>query len=162
LIIVTNEEKNNIYSSFESNIKVVTDIFPEKAALGGLYTGLSYSKNNYSIIVACDMPFLNSDLLQYMVNISPGYDAVIPRIGNYMEPLHAVYSRNCMTTAENLINQNELSIRKLIGLLKTRYVLKKEIMVYDPDVVSFFNINNNFDLEKAEKIVENHSKIKGS
>lgn len=162
MIIVTNEEKNNIYSSFESNIKVVTDIFPEKAALGGLYTGLSYSKNNYSIIVACDMPFLNSDLLQYMVNISPGYDAVIPRIGNYMEPLHAVYSRNCMTTAENLINQNELSIRKLIGLLKTRYVLKKEIMVYDPDVVSFFNINNNFDLEKAEKIVENHSKIKGS
>jgi molybdopterin-guanine dinucleotide biosynthesis protein A len=103
------------------------------------------------------MPFLNSNLLQYMVNISSGYDTVIPRIGNYLEPLHAVYSKNCMDTAESLINQNELSIRKLVGLLKTRYVLKKEIMVYDPDIISFFNINNNFDLEKAEKIVEKNS-----
>ena len=154
---MTNEEKKDVFSSFESNIKVVTDIFPEKAALGGLYTGLSYSKNNYSVIVACDMPFLNSNLLQYMVNISSGYDTVIPRIGNYLEPLHAVYSKNCMDTAESLINQNELSIRKLVGLLKTRYVLKKEIMVYDPDIISFFNINNNFDLEKAEKIVEKNS-----
>jgi molybdopterin-guanine dinucleotide biosynthesis protein A len=162
LIIVTNEEKKDVFSSFESNIKVVTDIFPEKAALGGLYTGLSYSKNNYSIIVACDMPFLSSDLLQYMVNISPGYDAVIPRIGNYLEPLHAVYSRNCMTTAETLINKNELSVRKLLGLLKTRYILKKEVMVYDPDIISFFNINNSFDLEKAEKIVGKQNKIKGS
>lgn len=143
-------------------MKVVTDIIPEKAALGGLYTGLSYSKNNYSIIVACDMPFLNSELLQYMVNISPGYDAVIPRIGNYLEPLHAVYSRNCIATAENLINQNELSVRKMLGLLKTRYILKKEIMVYDPDIVSFFNINNNFDLEKAEKIIAKRNKNKDS
>jgi molybdenum cofactor guanylyltransferase len=159
---VTNEEKIDAYSSFESNIKVVTDIFPEKAALGGLYTGLSYSKNNYSIIVACDMPFLNSALLQYMVNISPGYDAVIPRIGNYLEPLHAVYSKNCIATAEKLINNNELSVRKLVGLLKTRYILKKEIMIYDPDIVSFFNINNNFDLEKAEKILAKRNEIKNS
>jgi molybdopterin-guanine dinucleotide biosynthesis protein A len=162
LIIVTNEEKKDVYSSFGTNIKVVTDIFPERAALGGLYTGLSYSNNNYSIVVACDMPFLNSSLLQYMVNLSPGYDAVIPRIGNYLEPLHAVYSKKCVTTAENLINQNDLSIRKLIGFLRVRYVLKKEIMIYDPEIESFFNINNNFDLEKAEKIVEKHNKIKGS
>jgi molybdopterin-guanine dinucleotide biosynthesis protein A len=162
LIVVTNEEKKDVYSSFGSNIKVVTDIFPEKAALGGLYTGLSYSKNSYSIVVACDMPFLNSSLLKYMVNLSPGYDAVIPRIGNYLEPLHAVYSKNCVATAENLLNQNDLSIRKLIGFLKVRYVLKSEIMQYDPDIESFFNINNNFDLEKAKKIVEKNNMIKGS
>lgn len=141
---------------------MVIDIYTEKAALGGLYTGLSYSNNNYSIIVACDMPFLNPDLLQYMVNVSSGYDAIIPRIGNYLEPLHAIYSRDCMTAAEKLINENELSVRKLIGMVKTRYVLKKEIMVYDPDIISFFNINNSLDLEKAEKIIERRNKILGS
>lgn len=133
---------------------MVIDIYPEKAALGGLYTGLSYSNSDYSVVVACDMPFLNTNLLQYMINSSPGYDAVIPKIGNYLEPLHAIYSRNCKIAAEKLINENELSVRKLIGFVKTRYILKKEVVVYDPDIISFFNINNSQDLGKAEKIIE--------
>jgi molybdopterin-guanine dinucleotide biosynthesis protein A len=141
---------------------VVIDIYPDKAALGGLYTGLSYSNNDYSIIVACDMPFLNPDLLEYMIGISTGYDAVIPKIGNFVEPLHGIYSRNCIITAEKLIKENKLSVRKLVGLLNTRYILPEEIETYDPELTSFFNINSELELQKAKRIIKKRNRIIGS
>jgi molybdopterin-guanine dinucleotide biosynthesis protein A len=162
LIIVADEEKQSVYSSLESNLKVVTDKYRDKSALGGLYTGLHYSSYSYSIIVACDMPFLNINLLKYMVSIADGYDAVIPKIGNYIEPLHGIYSHDCMNNAEKLINENNLSIRGLISQINTRYVLKREIEMYDPELISFFNINNELDLQKAEQIIKKRNQFIGS
>ena len=69
--------------------KVVVDIYHNKSALGGIYTGLLASSSFHSLVVACDMPLLNLALLRYMVELAPDYDAVIPRIGSYLEALHA-------------------------------------------------------------------------
>ena len=152
LIIVTNEEKHQNFSSLDLNSKVVSDIYPNRAALGGIYTGLKYSNFDYSVVVACDMPFLNPELLNYMINIASGYNAIVPKIGWFVEPLHAVYSRNCMETAEYLIKNNILTVRDLIKRINTRYITEKEMSKFDPDIISFFNINSKEDLKKAEQI----------
>ncbi len=73
--------------------KIVTDTYPGKGALGGIYTGLAASNSRYNLVVAGDMPFLNQALLRYMVQVSPGFDLVVPRVGELVEPLHAVYSK---------------------------------------------------------------------
>ena len=51
-------------------LRVVTDIYPGKGPLGGIYSGLAASDSFYNLAVACDMPFLNQALLRYMMQIS--------------------------------------------------------------------------------------------
>ena len=126
--------------------KTVVDLYPGKGSLGGVYTGLVYSTNFINLVVACDMPFLNKDLLAYMVELSPGYDIVIPRIDHLMEPLHAIYSRNCLGPIENMLKENNLRSTDLLNSVKVRYVGKEEIDKFDPEHLSFFNINTQADL----------------
>ncbi len=139
-----------------SNFKVRTtgDIYPEKGSLGGIYSGMTVSTSFYNFVVAGDMPFLNRDLMQYMMEISPGYDLVLPRFGKIVEPLHAIYSRNCLVQMENLLKQGELQILKFFPDVKTRYIENDEIDKFDPEHLSFFNINTEADLRKARLIWE--------
>ncbi len=132
--------------------KTVVDLYPGKGSLIGIYTGLVHSTNFLNLVVACDMPFLNLDLLHYMVNISPGFDVVIPRIGDQMEPLHAVYSKNCAGPMKNLIEQGNLKITGFFDSVKVRYLGKEEMDRFDPERLSFFNINTEADLKKARML----------
>lgn len=154
VIIVTNKEKYQLLSRLYVNTRIVADICTNKGALGGIYTGIKYSDSENSIVVACDMPFINLSILKYMLNQTTGYDAVVPQIGNYMEPLHAIYSKSCIPIIEDLIELNELSIYRLIKMVRTRFISENEIRVYDENMLTFFNINNLEDLENAQSIVK--------
>ncbi|MFC1908103.1 molybdenum cofactor guanylyltransferase [Chloroflexota bacterium] len=57
-------------------LRIVTDTYPGKGPLGGIYTGLATSDSFYNLVVACDMPFLNRALLDYMIRISANSDLV--------------------------------------------------------------------------------------
>jgi len=137
--------------------RTVTDIYPGKGALGGIYTGLAASNSPYNLVVACDMPFLNQALLQYMVQVSPGFDLVVPRVGNWVEPLHGVYSKSCQAPIERLLNQGELRVSALFGLVKVRYIDGDEISQFDPKRLSFFNVNTEADLETARQLAKETS-----
>ena len=78
-------------------IEVITDIYPGKGPLGGIYSGLCASRTVANIVVGCDMPFLNTALLEHMSKLISSYDAIVPRWpGGKIEPLHAVYSVSCI------------------------------------------------------------------
>jgi molybdopterin-guanine dinucleotide biosynthesis protein A len=138
-----------------SKSRIVPDAYPGKGALGGICTGLTASDSFYNLVVACDMPFLNHDLLRYMIQLSPSFDVVVPRLGDMVEPLHAVYSKNCLASAESLLKQGNLSITKLFTLVRVRYVGAEEIDRFDPKHLSFFNINTEADLNRARELVKN-------
>ncbi|MFC2042465.1 molybdenum cofactor guanylyltransferase [Chloroflexota bacterium] len=152
IVIVTAEER--AIPEFRGPIKpgVIKDIFPGKGPLGGIYTGLAASDCFYNLVVACDMPFLNPELLRYMIQNSKGFDIVTPRVGSLVEPLHAVYAKSCLAPMETMIEQGELSVYKLLDLVKVRYIEAEEIDRFDPDHLSLFNINTKTDLEKARKL----------
>jgi molybdenum cofactor guanylyltransferase len=137
------------------------DLVPGKSSLGGIYTGLAYTNTVYNLVVGCDMPFLNHALISYLVQNAPGYDAIVPRIGKFLEPLHAVYTKNCIATVEKLIEENSLSVNRIFKYVKTRYVDKDEVDLFDPDHLSFFNVNTENDFLDAERISRqfNESKI---
>jgi molybdopterin-guanine dinucleotide biosynthesis protein A len=134
-------------------LRVVFDIYPDRGPLGGIYTGLFTSTTPYSLLVAGDMPFLNVELLRYMIQLSPEFDLVAPRKGKYFEPLHAVYSHVCLKPIEDMLKQGELKIDKLFDRVKIRYIDSKEIDRFDPQRVSFFNINTEADLKKAKELI---------
>ena len=151
LVLAQNQEKPEL-SSY-SEVKITTDLDSGKGPLAGIYSGLKISNNEYCVAVACDMPFLNIDLLRYMKNLAPGFDAVIPRIDGEVEPLHAVYSQNCAGVIETMLKQNDLKVRDMLDQVKVRYVEESEVNSFDPDHLSWFNINTPDDLQKAKDIM---------
>ncbi|GAI06917.1 unnamed protein product [marine sediment metagenome] len=152
IIIVTAE--NQFFPQFIDypKLKIVNDTYPGKGPLGGIYTGLATSDSFYNLVVACDMPFLNRAFLDYMIQISASFDLVVPRLGNMVEPLHAVYSKGCLAPIEGLLKQGNLKIHELFTLVRVRYVEAKEINSFDPKHLSFFNVNTEADLEMAREV----------
>ena len=153
ILIVTALEQSPPQLDNYPGLRVVSDICPGKGPLGGIYTGLKVSDSFYNLVVAGDMPFLNRALLRYMIGVSTGFDLVIPRVGNLVEPLHAIYSKGCIVPIECLLRQGKLSIRELFTSVRVRYVEAEEINRFDPEHLSFFNINTKADLERARGLV---------
>ena len=151
-IVVIASEKSLTQFVGYPRFRIVTDTYPGKGPLGGIYTGLAVSDSFYNLVVACDMPFLNQALLRYMIQLSASFDLVVPRVGELVEPLHAVYSKSCLAPIEWLLDQGELRVRALFDLVKVRYVEADEINSFDPKHLSFFNINTEADLEMAQQL----------
>jgi molybdopterin-guanine dinucleotide biosynthesis protein A len=158
IIIVTAEERTFPQLASHPKLKIVTDIFPGTGSLGGIYTGLVTSSSFYNLVIACDMPFLNQPLLRYMIEVSEGFDFVLPRTENLLEPLHAVYSQNCIAPIEFMLKQGRKTIIELFDFVKVKYIEAEEIDRFDPQHLSFFNINTKGDLELARKIAGGDSK----
>jgi molybdopterin-guanine dinucleotide biosynthesis protein A len=135
-------------------LRIVTDIYPNGGALSGLYTGLVASNSFHNLAVASDMPFLNYSLLRYMFHIAEGYDAVVPKLGERFEPLHAVYSKCCLIPMERMLEGGNLKIQEVYPLIKVRYLEAQEIERFDPKYLSLFNVNTETDLAKARKLAE--------
>ena len=157
VVIVTAEDKIFPQLASHPRLKIVSDIFPGKGSLGGIYTGLVKSSSFYNLVVAADMPFLNQSLLQYMIEVSDGFDFVLPRVNNLFEPLHAIYSKNCVAPIEFILNQGRKVIIELFDFVKVRYVEEEEVNRFDPQHLSFFNINTKEDLESARRIARGDS-----
>ncbi len=147
VILVTNEPLKYSYLDLE----IVLDLIPESGPLVGIYTGLFYSSHSYSFITACDMPFLNRKVIEYMLTIKKNYDVVIPHLNDGYHPLHALYSKRCLKFIEELISEDNLKITDFFNRVKVREVPSDEIISLDPDLRSFLNINTPKDLEKIQE-----------
>jgi molybdopterin-guanine dinucleotide biosynthesis protein A len=132
--------------------RIVPDAFPGTGPLGGIHSGLRSMRHDRGLVVACDMPLLNLHLLRYMILLSSDFDVVMPRIGEETEPLHAVYSSGCLPPIEDLLRCGERRIISFLPRVRVRYVEQDEINTFDPQHLSFFNINTQHDLDLAQKL----------
>jgi molybdopterin-guanine dinucleotide biosynthesis protein A len=89
-----------------------------------------------------------------MTQTCPGFDIVVPRIEEKIEPLCAVYSKSCVAPIQKLLKQNELKIIELYPMVTVRYIDEAEIDRFDPEHLSFFNINSQSDLDRARKLAD--------
>jgi molybdopterin-guanine dinucleotide biosynthesis protein A len=121
----------------------------------GLYSGLLAAKHDYAIAVACDMPFINIELLKYMISLPRDYDALLPKIGEQTEQLHSIYSKNCLPKMEKYLNSGHLKITSFMDEIDVKYVDEDIINKYDPRHLSFFNVNTAQQLNEAQDILKN-------
>jgi molybdopterin-guanine dinucleotide biosynthesis protein A len=142
IIIVTNQR--DLFSNFES--KIYTDLIPNKGALGGLYTGIFFSAYHYSFCVACDMPFIKKPLVEYLLEHIKGEDVIVPRTIDGLQPLHAIYSKNCLGPIKNVIEQGKFSIIDFYDKVKVKIIYEQEFISIDPFRESFININTPVEL----------------
>ncbi len=147
VLLVTNSPDQ--YSRFQ--VPMVPDIVPGKGSMGGIYSALVNSAAPFTLCVASDMPFLNVDLLIYLLSLRTGFDAVVPMIDGQPQGLHAVYHRRCAEPIRKLIDRNELRITGLFEHLRVRLVGEAAIRAIDPELRSFTNLNTPEELARLHR-----------
>ena len=147
ILLVVQGDDSPLGAEADLQVKVVADIIPGKGPLVGIYTALENSPAPYVFIMACDMPYPSPVLIRCMLAAAPGGEAVVPRHGDYIEPLFAVYSRDILDRIRARIEEGRLKIHELIQELDVCYLEEEEIAACDARSRSFFNINTLEDLE---------------
>lgn len=137
ILIVTNEVE--LFHHLEARIQ--PDLIPDQGALGGLYTGIHYSSFPHVFCVACDMPFLKSSVIRYLIDQTKDYDVVVPRTEDGLQPLHAIYSKNCLDAIRRIMEQKHFKIIDIYPLVKVNIVTEDEFLHLDPARESFLNVN---------------------
>ncbi len=142
IIIVTDqiERFSNI------NGKIYADLFPNKGVLGGIYTGLFFANFQYAFCAACDMPFLKESVIKFLMKEIEDYEVIVPKTKDGLQPLHAIYSKNCLEPIKKIINQNKYKILDLYPMVRVKIIMEKEFSNLDPINESFININTPEDL----------------
>lgn len=147
VILVTNQPLSYAHLDLE----IVADLIPESSALIGIYTGLFYASTTYGFVAACDMPFLNRKVIEYMVSLQSGYDVVIPRLEDGYHPVHALYARRCLPLIERLIRSGTFKITAFFNRVRVREVTPREIGAQDPSLKAVLNINTPDDLQRIQQ-----------
>lgn len=137
IIIVTNEK--TVFCNLDA--KIYSDLIPERGVLGGLYTGLLFSSYAFSFCVACDMPFLKKSVIEYLISKRSDYDVVVPRTKDGLQPLHAIYSKNCLDPIKRAIEKEKYKIIDFYPMVKVKIIDEYEFYSLDPMRESFINVN---------------------
>ena len=148
-ILITNRPDD--YSAL--GLPMFPDVLPNKGSLGGIYTAITHSQSDYTLVIACDMPFANLALLKYMVGLCDGsHDVIVPRVDSYPEGLHAIYSRACLAPIRQRLDVDQLKVMGFYGDVRVRYLDEAEYQLFDPKGLSFFNVNTPQELEEARRL----------
>lgn len=128
-------------------LKVVPDIIPGLGPLGGIYTALETFDIKRVFVLPCDMPYLSTELIRYMCSLEPDYDIIVPKIGEWYQPMHAIYSHRCGNAIKESINKGNYRMSAFYNGMKIRTITREEIEQFgDPEII-FKNINFREDLE---------------
>ncbi len=141
-------------SKQDDRIRIVTDLVPGCAAVGGLYTGLYHSRHPRVFVVACDMPFINPAVIELFLQKADATDIVLAQLVTGLQPLHGLYSKHCLPFLKAMIDARDLRLQNIADQqgLAVHRIPETEIKRLDPQLLSFLNVNSPADLELAQKI----------
>jgi molybdopterin-guanine dinucleotide biosynthesis protein A len=153
VIIITNAPEEYRHLCLPMHEDLIKGIGP----LGGIYTALSAMSTEWGFVTACDMPFLKQGLLLHMLSLRPGHDAVVPRVGWKIEPLHALYKKSCLKHIRDIIASGSYQVISSFSRVRVRYLESQEITPFDPGLTSFININRPEEIDAVLDIERGHA-----
>ncbi|MBG7609905.1 MAG: molybdenum cofactor guanylyltransferase [Anaerolineae bacterium] len=135
------------------DIPLFSDKIPDRGPLGGLYTALEVARHPLVAVIACDLPFVNADILSLAQSAlsDPNVDAAIPHTQHGLEPLHAVYRREtCLPAVKTAIEKDQWSVISWHHTITVHLIAQNEIQGCDPDGLAFLNLNTPQAFQEAE------------
>jgi molybdopterin-guanine dinucleotide biosynthesis protein A len=135
-------------------VRVVPDLIAGAGPLGGLHAALVDARHARVLVLACDLPFVSAALLERLAAESgiPGenerVDAVVPRTPRGLEPLCAVYRKDCADRVRARIARGELRMTALLADLHVRELGRDVLAPYDGEAL-FENVNTPHDYARA-------------
>ena len=137
----------------ELPVRHTSDQFTGAGPLAGLHAGLRAVDNRWAFVVACDMPLVDHRLVRYMLLLTQGSAAVVPRIEEAIEPLHALYSQDCLPAIEARLGAGQRRMISFYPDVRVRYVEAREIAIFDREGHSFANANTPEDWERLRELI---------
>jgi len=148
LLIVTNEPE--LYEEYPA--RVITDIFPCKGPIAGIHAALKNTSRAQIFVLSCDMPFVNADMINYMMERAADYDSVVPVIGGRLQPTAAVYNQSCLPLLTDCLENDKLKLTRIFDDLNALYLDETDLSCFGLAAEVFFNINDLAALDKAREI----------
>jgi molybdopterin-guanine dinucleotide biosynthesis protein A len=130
-------------------VTLVRDTVAYQGPVGGILYGLQVAHTEVCFVTSCDAPFLNLALLSYLLSQSADYDVVVPYWQERLQPLHAVYRRSVAPLLQEQLERGELRPIFLYKKVRTREVREDELRRFDPEGLSFNNMNSPEDYQAA-------------
>ena len=159
LVVVTNDPALPSQAQLPPSTLFVPDAYPDTGTLGGIATGLQHA-GGWAAVVACDLPLVSAALFQMLVQLADEqeggedcWDAVVPVVDGYEEPLHALYHRRCLGAIEVRLAAGQRRVISFMPDVRTRYVPEDELRAVDPDLHSFFNTNTPEEWAEAVQVL---------
>jgi molybdenum cofactor guanylyltransferase len=118
VLVVSNDEEK--FAGFD--VETTRDELPSFGPLSGLHAGLGRIRAPYAFVVACDMPFLSREPIQFLVSRVRDQEAVVPCWGGDIEPLHAVYAASLRPRIVEAVDAGARAVRELLPLIRVEYV----------------------------------------
>lgn len=128
---------------------IYPDLVQDKGPLAGICTALTQSRTNINIILSCDSPNVSTELLSYLIDQLEDYEAVVPYFEGRIYPLTAVYTKSCLDTFKESLDEDELKVKAIIKKLNTKRIdIHEGMSFYHEQLMS--NINTLEELELHE------------
>jgi molybdopterin-guanine dinucleotide biosynthesis protein A len=145
IIIVTNSP-----SEFREYIhyKIINDQYSKAGPLGGIHAALKSASGNAIFVFAGDMPFLNKQIITEQINEFEKCtcDILIPRVDQFIEPLHAIYRKSVLKDLEKYLSEGRSrAVRDFLMGVKVGYL---QIPKTETSDLAFTNINSPSDITK--------------
>lgn len=150
VVAVGRGQGNALRERFESSelfrgVVWVEDEHQDKGPLAGIEAGLRALEPvcQFGFVIGCDVPVLKPRLAQELLRLATHHDcrAVTPVDGERIFGMTAVYRTDSWAVAGALIDQGNLRVSLLTDQLSARKVELADLREFDPDLVSFVNIN---------------------
>ena len=139
VMVVTNQPE--IYRGMD--VRPVRDVIPGLGPLSGIHAAISAAESEYVYILACDMPEINLDYIDYLeqnLSLSPA-DACAAKKGKLIEPFHAFYGKGALDAIEAELLAGKGSVRCLLQKINTLYIPEADARRFTPDWSLFRNLN---------------------
>jgi molybdopterin-guanine dinucleotide biosynthesis protein A len=136
----------------DHGVPVYPDVVVDAGPVGGILTGLASLKADLGLFLAVDLPLIPISLLQHLLSLAPGHDAVVPISPNGPEPLCAVYTRACEAPIRGRIDRGELKMTAFWPDVRVRRVDVPELRTFGDPETLFLNLNSAVDYERARAL----------
>ncbi len=141
----------------DPDVAVLTDLFPGRGPLAGIYTGLAHTRTEYNLFISCDLPFLRADFLEYLCRraIESGADATVPKTADHrLQPLCAVYRRRIRGVFRASLESGKGKISLLFPKVRCEILSALEIARQGFSEAIFANMNSPADYDAARRRME--------
>ncbi|HAJ37716.1 MAG TPA: molybdenum cofactor guanylyltransferase [Chloroflexi bacterium] len=159
LVVVANDPALPAQAQLPPATLFVPDAYPETGTLGGIATGLQQT-DGWAIVVACDLPLVSAALFAHLaqraaeeMDSADCWDAVVPLVGGYAEPLHALYHRRCLPAIEARLAQGQRRVISFLDDVRTCFISEEELRAVDPQLHSFVNANTPAEWDAALQLL---------
>jgi molybdopterin-guanine dinucleotide biosynthesis protein A len=162
--IVGNREK---YVTLSPDLQIIADRWPGEGPLGGIITALQHAAATdrsveWNLILSCDMPFLTTEWLQFLVThareTSKEIQVILPHSAHGPEPLCACYRTNAADALKNVFDRGVRKVTQALKELRTEVLDEFAWKRFDSAGRLFWNMNTPADFEEAQRLWETPKK----